>query len=193
MFFSYWIAMLIPILLGPMQSHRLYARIFEKERTRIALDNGAVVVGEADRGWLEWLASENAALRAWDAAHHPWHLCKLSLLPQQAATCLAADRLWEGAILTRHARVRAEIQLRWSLASARARTELSRLAVQEPGLSRAAMPELRPRRCGVCQGPLGWEVVRLPSTRVWGGRSPRQEALVRLSRWGRGFQYEILE
>lgn len=193
MFFSYWIAMMIPILMGPFHSHRTYARVFERERTRIAIDNGAILVGEADRGWLTWLERENAQLQAWDAAHHPSHFCKFSPVPPTAAACLSADKFWEAAILARHARARAEVQLRWSLASARARRELTRLAVNNGIVGRATVPALRAKRCPICQGTLGWEVTRMPSTPIAGGRNPHQNARVTLLRNGTGFQYEISE
>ncbi len=181
--------MLIPILMGPFHSHRTYSQVFNHERVRIAVDNGAILVGDADRGWLSWLDGENAALLAWYRAHHPWHLCKFSPLPQQAATCLAADRFWEGAILARHSRARAEVQLRWTAASLRARRELARLSADHGSVQRAVTPPLRPKRCPVCQGPLGWEVTPLPSTHIAGGRSPRQTERVSLLRTGKGFQY----
>ncbi len=185
--------MLIPILLGPLHSHLIYAQVFSREQTRIALDNGAILVGEADRAWLGWLEKENAALKAWDAAHHPWHLCKLSPVPQQAAVCLSADRFWEGAILARHARARAEVQLRWFGAGARARWELGRLSVKNGLVGRAITPALRAKRCPVCQGPVGWEVTKFPSTPFFGGRHPLQNARVTLLQTGKGFQYEISE
>jgi len=191
--FSYWLAVLTPLLLGPVLSHQAYSRLYEVEKTRIGLDNAAIALGKGDADWLTHLEEENDAIAGWDRAHHVWHACRFSPVPAQAAYCQAMDRFWEGALLARHQRLWANIQWRWVESRTAARQELRRLEVEPAAIQRAVMPALRPKRCPVCGGVLGWAVERLPSSRLSGGSSPEQTARVALfvTREKGRFIYEV--
>ncbi|MBY0371542.1 hypothetical protein K2X33_12710 [bacterium] len=162
-----------PLLLSLGWMQLRFTELYNWERSLIALDNAAVVLGRAERSVLGDLAKANRELQHRDLAHHPWHAC--ARVPATAAKCLPVDRTAEQALSAVWHRHWAQAVARWRQAEGEARLQ----TVGAPGKvdwSRSALPPVRPRRCSQCGAWTGWERVEAPPTQVvlrWESRVQR--------------------
>ncbi len=191
MLFSYWIMLFLPVLMFPSVSHRLYQKAYDREKTQVGLDNAAILFGQADVDWLNFLDDRNRQLAALDQTHHPSHFCRFH--PPTAAACLPVDQAAEAAISALHIETGARIAIDWGIASARAYSELGRLEVVPRAVRRPLLAPIASVRCKVCALSIGWRVTQFPFTQLESAHEPPLFSSVQVSpaKGKSGFDYAL--
>lgn len=146
----------VPLCASPWWQHRAMERVFRRERAAIALDNGAILLGQAVREEGRRWEAFRRELARWEAAHHAAHTC--ARIPGSAASCQVEDQAIERALLARIAWFRSEAQLTWSRLRMLPTDEGKRLGevVEARGFPELAPGRFRDCWCGL-PSVVSWE------------------------------------
>ena len=155
--------MAVPLLSSLGILHARFAELEKRQRGLIALDNAAIVFGQAEREALNVLARAARRLRQLDLAHHPLHVC--ARVPATRLACEAPDRVQEALMQGVYTQARAHAVWVWQAATARVLAQIGKSGVRVRW-SRRALPGVRETRCGVCGRVNGWERMPGEITRV---------------------------
>src|SRR5688500_15327370 len=90
----------LPLLFSPLLTYRIYDKALSWERTQIAVDNAAIVIGKKDKELFNYLIASNRILHALEMAHHPLHFC--ARVPLTTAFCISEDLVLEAQITAMH-------------------------------------------------------------------------------------------
>ena len=185
-------ALLLPLLGAPLLTARAYRAAEDWQRGQIALDNGAITVGRADRETLKAVEAANQLLRALELVHHGLHAC--ARVPQTAAVCRPKDLAMEAKIVATHTLAGQAAQVSWSAALPRALAEMGRLKVMPKNIRRGARAPIESHRCPLCRLSNRWDVLdgdRLVTAFALSKPRPLFSG-VRAVREGKSWQYELL-
>ena len=175
---------LLPVLLAPWYTHRLYDRLHELEKAQIAVDNAAITLGRRERQMFRLLETAEKELRRMELAHHPLHVCG-----QKDGRCRTADLALEAKMVAAHRAATVAAQALWTEAALEARARLAALDVvaQMPRPGRAPFRE---RRCLLCLLPVGW-TLRPTETRVTASGLVDARVVVRVRRREGSWDYRL--
>ena len=162
MLFSAMMALWVPLTFSPVYTGRVFRQLYLQERALVALDNGAIRLGQADRRLFRDLEKALQALRALELVHHPLHAC--ALVPVTALKCKPLDLAVE-AQLRLAVKAIAVMAKRWGTHEALARSEAVPFRETLKVTRRSRLP-LEFRRCPVCHLRVKGRLGRPANTRL---------------------------
>jgi len=112
MSFSVLVIALCPLFLIPLWTHHLFQRVYSLEKSFIALDNGAIILGRRDRENFNLIEKANMFMANLEKLHHPVHAAVASGVATPAV--IAQDKLLEALILATHKKSLVSAQLLWT-------------------------------------------------------------------------------
>lgn len=173
------LAILIPLSLAPAMTWKIFCDVARQERSQIAVDNAAIVLGRADRDLFMDLSASNRILKQLDRIHHPLHVCARAASP--GAMCVGHDLAIEREIMLMHQTIGKTAEARWRSNLRVALMELEKLKIPLVSVSRKTFP-VHPKRCPVCGLNSAWEinVEQRPFVTHFSAGSPACLAVVRL-------------
>lgn len=156
MSFSIFISVLIPFFLAPFWTHELFKDSFEGQKSIIALDNAAILIGKGDRDLFNFIKKTNSFVTGIEKIHHPVHLAIRmgAIEPKLKAQDLGLETL----IREIHSNTAAISNIRWSKSSFTALSEFQRLGISGNILERATRVPIVGLECSVCHLFSKWEV-----------------------------------
>ena len=104
MFISFLSLAMLPLMITPIMTHELFGHVYDFEKTIIGMDNGAIVLGRADRKTFNFLEKTNLLLESLERFHHPIHavvlggLASPSTVAQDKAIELFIERVVTGSM-----------------------------------------------------------------------------------------------
>src|SRR5438309_353643 len=109
----FFLISLLPLLVAPMSTHRIFLEAEAFELRHVAVDNAAILLGQGARRTFREIEKAQRILQTLDLAHHAFHLC--ARVPETAAGCLLEDRMIEAEIQSFSALMKGAAQASWAL------------------------------------------------------------------------------
>ncbi len=151
------LAALVTILgLAPVWTHELFNNSFLRQKTTIALDNAAIILGRQDRTTLNFLVKANRTVSLMEVIHHPIHLAVVMGIA--TPNLIAQDVSLERAISEIHKGAKTIANVNWARASLMANSELRRFGISVVQKQRAERAPLIEKNCPVCHLGSHWEI-----------------------------------
>ena len=164
MFISFLVLAMLPLMMAPIMTHELFGHVYDFEKTIIGMDNGAIILGRADRKTFNFLEKTNLLLSSLEKFHHPIHavvvggLASPSTVAQDKAIELMIERVVTGSL--------AMAQTMWKksefefFSEVRRHTSLVEVSQRSPSLP------VKKKRCVLCSQIYSFEIRRGDSQTV---------------------------
>lgn len=150
-------ASLITILaLTPLWTHQLYLTSFNRQKTMIALDNAAIVLGRQDRMTLNFVEKANETIKLIELIHHPIHFAVVSGIASPQV--VAQDVSLEATLKEIHFTSRRVADVKWASSLSSAIAEVGRLGTEVIQHQRGLTSPLIKKRCAICNLDTFWLV-----------------------------------
>lgn len=127
-----------------------FRQLWLRERTQVAVDNAAIVLGRAVEEMLHSMEETNSELRILDIEHHELHFCARNIFT--ALECFPMDKAMEVEISLLSSSANVELSLLWQKAASKANMEASLLR-NLIEVVRLPVPPIHLVKCLICGSP----------------------------------------
>ncbi len=151
-----FITLMVPLFLAPLWTHQIMNLSFLRQRTFLALDNAAILLGREDRLVFNFLLKSNRFIAGLEKIHHPIHAivraggASPNLVAQDAALEIVINQSHKGAIVYSTGI--------WKIAELKILTELRRMGTSLLNLKRETKVPVVGVRCPICFLEARWEI-----------------------------------
>ena len=148
MFFSYLVLAFWPLMILPTMTHHLFEQVYEYEKTVIALDNGAIVLGRNDRSTFNYIEKTNLWLGRLEKIHHPVHAAVVA--GWASAEVIATDQALELLMSKTLATALVSAQLLWRNSLETSIKEINKLSNLVRVGERNLLVPIKKKICSFC-------------------------------------------